>query len=533
MDEDVEEGTSSSVQDFRPNEVGPTKARQRLSQTSEEETPEEETPEEEIPEEEESTGNEEPSKKKKPAMTPKHWQYVTYVRRQTAPQSRSPISGPSISNNNHDSGTMYNEDFGNTYNSTFSTMGDNNSRRYVLPRRKLPRTKRRPGDVRQELTVKSSCIGKGEKNTALSGDSTGDDSDPPIEEVIERGAIMHWQEPTADDCVIEERSAEDKSTQADDDGESHADCLSYESLEMENSPPIESTEVFWLRPHQWHHRITAKVYGLNFETQLSAAFTNVGYRGRFRIQANFNQSTLLSGMLEEEIYIILDNDLQVSEDKVYTNFAAVLAPFSGVVYTPRQVYSIPVDPLTGDVLPTTQGPVRGTRLGLGATAAKSDIGSAESGEASRGPGVEAKFTYSGRAANNKTTTNGNYQARRGGGSGGPDDDDSDDNPHGSPKVPGGGLPKGTASHDRHRFHNDDDDHYDLHHHHHYFHFDQRYSTSPTTTINDHRYSTSTANIVTDYRHGHNSHFYEKQQSEYDTDNKHPKEKRRRRHRSPL
>lgn len=509
----MEEETSGSVQGFRPNEVGPTKARQRLSQTSEEETPEEETPEEE------STGNEEPSKKKKFAMTPKGPKHRQSVRRQTAPQPRSPISGPSISNNlnNHDSGTMYNEDFGNTYNSTFSTMHNNNSRKYVLPRRKPPRTKRRPGDVSQELTVKSSHLSKG----ALSGELNGDDSDPPIEEVIERKA-----EPTADDCVIEERSAEDKLTQADDDGESHEDSLNYESLEMEDSPPNESTGVFWSRPH---HPITAKVHGLNFETQLVAAFTNVGFRGRFRIQTSFNQSALRAGMLEEEISIILDNDLQVSEDKVYTAFAAVLAPFSGVVYTPRQVHFIVVNPLTGDVI---QGPVGRARLGLGATAAKSDhdTDSAESGEASRGPGVEANSTYSGHTANNKTTTDEKHQARRGGRSGGPDDDDSHDSPHwhGSPKVPGGGLPKSTASQDRHRFHNDDDDDYHFHLHRR-FHFDQRYSTSPITIFCNHRYSTSTTNMDTDYRDGY---FYEKQHSEYDTDNNHPKKKPRR-YRSPL
>ena len=86
----VEEGTSG--QGFRPNKAGPMKDRQILSQTPEEE----------------STSNKGPSKKKKPAASPKQ-----NVRRQTAPAEQT-IPGPSISINNG-SRTMYNKDVGNIH----------------------------------------------------------------------------------------------------------------------------------------------------------------------------------------------------------------------------------------------------------------------------------------------------------------------------------------------------------------------------------------------------------------------------------
>ena len=205
--------------------------------------------------------------------------------------------------------------------------------------------------------------------------------------------------------------------------------LSSSQALVENLLPNESTGVSWSQSCHCITAETALVHVLNFKAQLLAAFIDVGFGGEYIVQVGFNQSALHVGMLVEEISIFLDKDLQVSEDDACTTFAAVFAPFPGVVYAPRQTYSIPVDPPTGDVLHTMQGPVGRTQ---GITA---NGGTTGSGEASRG--VEANFTCSGHAA---TMTNEKHQAR-GRGSGGPDDDDSDD---GSPKVPGGDLPKGTG-----------------------------------------------------------------------------------------
>ena len=203
---------------------------------------------------------------------------------------------------------------------------------------------------------------------------------------------------------------------------------------VENLPPNESTGVSWSQSCHCIMAETALVHVLNFKAQLLVAFTDVGFGGEYSIQVGFNQSALHAGMLVEEISIFLDEDLQVSEDDACTAFSAVFAPFPGVVYTPGQTYSIPVDPPTGDVLRTMQDPVGRTW----ATAANS--GTTGSGETSRA--VEANSTYGGHATKNKT--NEKHQAGGGGGSGGPDDDDSDDSPHGSPKFPGGDLPKGTG-----------------------------------------------------------------------------------------
>ena len=267
---------------------------------------------------------------------------------------------------------------------------------------------------------------------------------------------MLFRSSGSDDQSVRVWDARMKLTQANEDGESHVDVsiqspdearsskLTDPSVVSENlaqeldspsalvedlPPPNKSTGV---SQSQSCHCITAEtalVHVLNFTTQLLAAFTDVGFRGEYRIQVGFNQSALHAGMLVEEISIFLDKNLQVSEDAVCTTFAAVFAPFPGVVYASSQAYSVPADPPTGDVLHTMQGPVGRTQ---GITA---NGGTTGSGEASRG--VEANFTCSGHAA---TMTNEKHQAR-GRGSGGPDDDDSDD---GSPKVPGGDLPKGTG-----------------------------------------------------------------------------------------
>ena len=203
-------------------------------------------------------------------------------------------------------------------------------------------------------------------------------------------------------------------------------------------PPNDSAGVSWSQSCHCITAETALVHVLNFTTQLLAAFTEVGFKGEYRIQVGFNQSVLHAGMLVEEISLFLDEDLQVSEDDACTTFSAVFAPFPGVVYTPGQTHSILVDPPTGNVL-TMQDPVGRTL----ATAANSGI--TGSGGTSRG--VEANSSYSGHAA--KIKTDEKHQARGGGGSGGQDDEDSDDSPHGSPKVPGGDLPTGNQFGIRH------------------------------------------------------------------------------------
>ena len=105
---------------------------------------------------------------------------------------------------------------------------------------------------------------------------------------------------------------------------------------IEDLLPNELTGVSWSQSCHCITAETALVHVLDFKPQLLVAFMDVGFGGEYRIQVGFNQSALHEGMLVEEISIFIDKDLQVSEDIACTAFAAVFAPFPGVVYAPRQ-----------------------------------------------------------------------------------------------------------------------------------------------------------------------------------------------------
>ena len=81
-----------------------------------------------------------------------------------------------------------------------------------------------------------------------------------------------------------------------------------------------------------------------FELPLRMAFENIRFEGDYRVQVGFNESMLQKDVLVEEIYLLLESTLQVSEDEVCAAFAPVFAPFPGTIYTQGKTYYLPVGP---------------------------------------------------------------------------------------------------------------------------------------------------------------------------------------------
>ena len=79
------------------------------------------------------------------------------------------------------------------------------------------------------------------------------------------------------------------------------------------------------------------------EPVLLAALTNLQFEGQYMIQVGFNETSLREGMLVEEIYLLLDGELQTSEDHICTTLGPVFAPFPGIVYTRLETYHVPID----------------------------------------------------------------------------------------------------------------------------------------------------------------------------------------------
>jgi len=80
------------------------------------------------------------------------------------------------------------------------------------------------------------------------------------------------------------------------------------------------------------------------EPVLAKALANLQFEGEYMIQVGFNETSLQEGMLVEEIYLLLDGELQSSEDHICATLRAVFAPFPGIVYTRLQTYYVPIDP---------------------------------------------------------------------------------------------------------------------------------------------------------------------------------------------
>ena len=77
---------------------------------------------------------------------------------------------------------------------------------------------------------------------------------------------------------------------------------------------------------------------------LVAALGNLQFEGQYMIQVGFNETSLRGGMLIEEIYLLLDGELQSSEDRICATLGPVFAPFPVTVYTHLQTYYVPIDP---------------------------------------------------------------------------------------------------------------------------------------------------------------------------------------------
>ena len=80
------------------------------------------------------------------------------------------------------------------------------------------------------------------------------------------------------------------------------------------------------------------------ESILLAALTNLQFEGEYMIQVGFNETSLREGMLVEEVYLLLDGELQSSEDHICAILGPVFAPYPGIVYTRLQTYYVPIDP---------------------------------------------------------------------------------------------------------------------------------------------------------------------------------------------
>ena len=80
------------------------------------------------------------------------------------------------------------------------------------------------------------------------------------------------------------------------------------------------------------------------ESILLEALTNLQFEGEYMIQVGFNETSLREGILVEEVYLLLDGELQSSEDHICAILGPVFAPYPGIVYTRLQTYYVPIDP---------------------------------------------------------------------------------------------------------------------------------------------------------------------------------------------
>jgi len=156
-----------------------------------------------------------------------------------------------------------------------------------------------------------------------------------------------------------------------------------------NDPLVDLDEnTLWFESGRYITAEEAFAFVSDLEFPLRIAFADVKFRGQYKIQVGFNESMLYQGKLVEEVYLLLDADLQVPGDDVCTTFTAVFAPFPAIVYTPEQIYYVPVDPQEqgGRTLRAlgnfqtrgTNGGSSGNRPGAGA--AHSGKGSSNNGE---------------------------------------------------------------------------------------------------------------------------------------------------------
>ena len=112
-----------------------------------------------------------------------------------------------------------------------------------------------------------------------------------------------------------------------------------------NDPFINLNEnALWFESDRCITADEAFAFVSDLEIPLRIAFSDLNFRGQYEIQVGFNESMLHQGNLVEEVYLLLDADLQVPGDDICTTFTAVFAPFPAIVYTPEQTYYFPVDP---------------------------------------------------------------------------------------------------------------------------------------------------------------------------------------------
>ena len=170
---------------------------------------------------------------------------------------------------------------------------------------------------------------------------------------------------------------------------------------------------------------------------LLTALTSLRFEGQYMIQVGFNETSLKEGMLIEEIYLLLDGDIQSSEDHICATLGDVFAPFPGIVYTPLQTHYVPIDPpRQGSIsrLLELGGKFR-TVQDTGHTSGSGGAGGASTSQ-SEGMGRDNQKTSSGQDAKKQG------RQKEGGREPGDEDDSSSDDDDEDPKGKGTDLSAG-------------------------------------------------------------------------------------------
>lgn len=86
----------------------------------------------------------------------------------------------------------------------------------------------------------------------------------------------------------------------------------------------------------------AHVYLL--EPALRVALAPTGFEGDYVIQVGFNEEMLHQGILLEEIHLLLNGTLRLTEEDIRMIFEPLFAPFPGIIYTPDETFYFSIDP---------------------------------------------------------------------------------------------------------------------------------------------------------------------------------------------
>ena len=165
------------------------------------------------------------------------------------------------------------------------------------------------------------------------------------------------------------------------------------------------------------------------EPALREALADAGFEGEYMIQVGFNDTMLFQGTLLEQIFLLLDGNLNMTEDDVCTVFAPIFSPFPAIIYTQGQTHHVPIDlPSDGTAgrRLDSEGKVR--KVGDRRTGSSGDGNDMEGVEFTGSSGSSAGQGDSGGNGENSPGSQrpGGHKPYGGDGDDDPDDDDDDD-----------------------------------------------------------------------------------------------------------